>query len=308
MTRTRRPQWPAPARPSCPVRRAGDPRRGRHRALLGHPPDRASPSGSGWPPPGPAASPACRCGGATTRWRATRGSATGTSACCWPTTACRWPSSTPPGGGSRARPRSTSRPSTTGSGSSASANGSCSPSPTRSGARSLNAVDVFGGTWSLDEAAAAFAGLCDRAAEHGLLVHLEFLPVVADPRPGDGLAGRPRGRPAQRRAHARRLALLPERRPTARCCAPSRARPSSASSCATRRPWPSRIRSTRRCTSGCCRATASWRLPRLLADLRATGTTAPLGVEVFSDVLSALPPEEAGRLAGRSLRAVLGDG
>jgi hypothetical protein len=28
---------------------------------------------------------------------------------------------------------------------------------------------------------------------------------------------------------------------------------------------------------------------------------------VFSDVLSALPPEEAGRLAGRSLRAVLGD-
>jgi sugar phosphate isomerase/epimerase len=44
------------------------------------------------------------------------------------------------------------------------------------GARSLNAVDVFGGTWSLDEAAAAFAGLCDRAAEHGLLVHLEFLP------------------------------------------------------------------------------------------------------------------------------------
>ena len=44
------------------------------------------------------------------------------------------------------------------------------------GARSLNAVDVFGGTWSLDEAAAAFAGLCDRAADHGLLVHLEFLP------------------------------------------------------------------------------------------------------------------------------------
>ena len=35
---------------------------------------------------------------------------------------------------------------------------------------------MFGGTWSLDEAAAAFAGLCDRAAEHGLLVHLEFLP------------------------------------------------------------------------------------------------------------------------------------
>jgi len=44
------------------------------------------------------------------------------------------------------------------------------------GARSLNAVDVFGGSWSTDEAAVAFAGLCDRAADHGLLVHLEFLP------------------------------------------------------------------------------------------------------------------------------------
>jgi sugar phosphate isomerase/epimerase len=43
------------------------------------------------------------------------------------------------------------------------------------GARSLNAVDVFGGNWSVDEAAEAFAGLCARAAEHGLLVHVEWL-------------------------------------------------------------------------------------------------------------------------------------
>ena len=44
------------------------------------------------------------------------------------------------------------------------------------GARSLNVIDVFGGAWSIADAAAAFAGLCDRAAEHGLLVHIEFLP------------------------------------------------------------------------------------------------------------------------------------
>jgi sugar phosphate isomerase/epimerase len=44
------------------------------------------------------------------------------------------------------------------------------------GARSLNATDVFGGPWTIDDAAAAFAGLCDRAAEHGLAVHLEGLP------------------------------------------------------------------------------------------------------------------------------------
>ena len=44
------------------------------------------------------------------------------------------------------------------------------------GARSLNAADVFGGEWTVDDAADAFATLCDRAAEHGLLVHVEFLP------------------------------------------------------------------------------------------------------------------------------------
>jgi sugar phosphate isomerase/epimerase len=44
------------------------------------------------------------------------------------------------------------------------------------GARSVNAVDVFGGRWGVDDAAAALAGLCDRAAERGLLVHVEFLP------------------------------------------------------------------------------------------------------------------------------------
>jgi sugar phosphate isomerase/epimerase len=43
------------------------------------------------------------------------------------------------------------------------------------GARSLNAAEVLGGTWTVDDAADAFATLCDRAAEHGLLVHLEWL-------------------------------------------------------------------------------------------------------------------------------------
>jgi sugar phosphate isomerase/epimerase len=44
------------------------------------------------------------------------------------------------------------------------------------GARSVNAVDVFGGEWSVDDASEACARLCDRAAEHGVLVHVEFLP------------------------------------------------------------------------------------------------------------------------------------
>ncbi len=43
------------------------------------------------------------------------------------------------------------------------------------GARSINAADVLGGEWDVADAAASFAALCDRAAEFGLLVHLEWL-------------------------------------------------------------------------------------------------------------------------------------
>ncbi len=43
------------------------------------------------------------------------------------------------------------------------------------GARSVNAADVVGGPWGVDDAAASFATLCDRAGEFGLLVHLEWL-------------------------------------------------------------------------------------------------------------------------------------
>lgn len=44
------------------------------------------------------------------------------------------------------------------------------------GARSLNAADVFVGTWDIDEAAEAFATLCAQAGEHGMLVDIEWLP------------------------------------------------------------------------------------------------------------------------------------
>ena len=45
------------------------------------------------------------------------------------------------------------------------------------GARSMNIADLKGGDPPpLDAAAEAFAGVCDRAAEHGLLVHIEFIP------------------------------------------------------------------------------------------------------------------------------------
>src|SRR5262245_1055524 len=44
------------------------------------------------------------------------------------------------------------------------------------GARSLTVVEFYGVAVDLDVAAEAFARICDLAAGHGLLVHLEFLP------------------------------------------------------------------------------------------------------------------------------------
>ncbi len=44
------------------------------------------------------------------------------------------------------------------------------------GARSLNLAQGFGATIDLDAAVEGFAGVCDRAAEHGLSISLEFLP------------------------------------------------------------------------------------------------------------------------------------
>lgn len=44
------------------------------------------------------------------------------------------------------------------------------------GARSITAIEFYGTPVDNDRAAEAFAGVCDRAAEEGILVHLEFLP------------------------------------------------------------------------------------------------------------------------------------
>lgn len=69
----------------------------------------------------------------------------------------------------------------------------------RIGARSITVIEMFGVTPSLDEAAEAFAALCDRAAADGLLVHIEFLPFGGIPDLASGLAiveaaGRPNGK------------------------------------------------------------------------------------------------------------------
>jgi sugar phosphate isomerase/epimerase len=56
------------------------------------------------------------------------------------------------------------------------------------GARHLQAVGTFGTDVLEEQAAEAFAGLCDRAGEHGLLVALEFVPGTNVPDAGAAVA------------------------------------------------------------------------------------------------------------------------
>jgi sugar phosphate isomerase/epimerase len=175
------------------------------------------------------------------------------------------------------------------------------------GARSVNAVDIFGGTWSLDDAADAFANLCDRAAERGLLVQLEFLPwsnvpdleaawyVVRE-------AGRANGGLSLDAWHFFRsgsdgqlLRTIPGDRVVGvqLCDAPAALESDLMRASLEARLLPGE---------------GELALGALVSDLRAIGSVAPIGVEVFSSVLDELAPEDVGRRAGTALRRLLGEG
>jgi sugar phosphate isomerase/epimerase len=172
------------------------------------------------------------------------------------------------------------------------------------GARSLNAVDVFGGDWGVDDAAEAFAALCDRAADHGLVVHLEFLPWTRIPDVATawqiaGRADRPNGGIAVDSWHFFRgtpdweaLRAVPGDRilGVQLSDAPAEAEPDLVAATLTRRRLPGQ---------------GELDLARLVRALRAGSANAPLGVEVFSEELHALPPVEAGRRAGAATRRLL---
>jgi sugar phosphate isomerase/epimerase len=171
-------------------------------------------------------------------------------------------------------------------------------------ARSVNAVDIFGGKWPLSAAAEGFASLCERAAEHGLLVHLEFLPWsrICDLDTAWEIAreaGRPNGGLAIDAWHffgSERNRLTLDTIPGDRIFsvqvsdAPDRSGADPVHASLHDRLLPgvgvldlaSMLQATKRC-----------------------GAQAPIGIEVFSDSLHALDPAEAGRLAGESLRRVI---
>jgi sugar phosphate isomerase/epimerase len=172
------------------------------------------------------------------------------------------------------------------------------------GARSVNAVDVFGGHWDVAAAATAFAGLCRRAAEHDLLVQIEWLPWSRIPDLRTALeivqlAAQPNGGLTVDAWHLVRSGtsvdelrkvpgdlifgiqlddgLLVAEPDLVEATLHARALPGD----------------------------GEFDLPAIVGALRETGTTAPVGVEVFSDSLHQLPPAEAARSAAEATRRVM---
>ncbi len=171
-------------------------------------------------------------------------------------------------------------------------------------ARSINATDVFGGSWDVDDAAAAFAALCDRAAEHGLLVHLEGLPWsrIPDVRAAWEIvrrADRANGGIVVDAWHFFRagtdfgaLAGVPGDKVLGIQLDDGPAQPED-----------NLLRATLhdRLLPG----DGQFDLLTLLSTLRAIDAVAPIGVEVFSDALHAQGPIAAARAAGSATRRLL---
>jgi len=172
------------------------------------------------------------------------------------------------------------------------------------GARSINAADVLGGDWSVEEGAAAYASLCDRAAEHGLLVHLEWLawsrvPDLTTAWEIARLADRPNGGLTVDMWHCARtsttiddlLAIPGERVLSIQVDdGPADAEDDLVEATLHHRLLP---------------GAGAFDLVGYLGALIDIGASAPVGVEVFSDALHLLGPIEAATRAAKATRAVL---
>ncbi len=172
------------------------------------------------------------------------------------------------------------------------------------GGRSINAVDVFGGSWGIDDAAEAFAGLCLRAAEHGLLVHIEWLPWSRIPHQATAwqiveLAGQPNGGLNNDAWHLARAGVTAEE---------LRSVPGDRILGVQLDDGPLEVEADlidatlhHRLLPGA----GEFDLVGIVDALVDSGTTAPIGVEVFSDDLHQLGSDEAAGQAFAATRAVL---
>lgn len=172
------------------------------------------------------------------------------------------------------------------------------------GARSLAVVEFYGASAEPEVAAEAFAGICDLAASHGLLVHLEFLPWagIPDLRSAAEIvrrAGRRNGGLLIDAWHLFRsgstleeLARIPGDRVLGVQLddAPERGEADLADETQHRRLLP---------------GDGSFDLVGLVRTLDRIGSRAPLGVEVYSDALAAQPIETVCRATADATRRVI---
>ena len=172
------------------------------------------------------------------------------------------------------------------------------------GARSLNAISITDAPLPTPATAEAFAALCDRAAAHGLLVHLEFLPWTSIPDLDAALeivelANRPNGglmfdtwHHFRSRGKNDRIRSVPGGRILALQIndAPRQAEENMVDETLHRRLLPGE---------------GDIDLVEILRLLNEVDCPAPVGIEVFSDALAALPARQAARRAGDAARAVL---
>jgi sugar phosphate isomerase/epimerase len=172
------------------------------------------------------------------------------------------------------------------------------------GARSLNVVDVLGGKWTREEATEAFSDLCRRAAEHGLLVQLEFLSwskipdletawqIVSDANQPNGGLTIDSWHYFRSRSDNRSLEAIPGSSVVGvqLSDAPLEAEDDLVHATLHERLLP---------------GDGELPLGALMETLRRMGSQAPIGIEVFSDGLHKRPAAEIGELAGERLRSVL---
>jgi sugar phosphate isomerase/epimerase len=172
------------------------------------------------------------------------------------------------------------------------------------GARSVTCLEVTGARLPAAAGANAFAALCDRAGEAGLLVHIEYFPWsgiadIATAYEIARLAGRPNGGVMVDVWHH-------IRGPDAGATdlgVPGTAVVAVQVGDVAATPGPSVRHEAMhdRLLPG----EGAGGVAGLLRALRDQGCTAPLEVEVYSDRLAALPPREAARLAADALRTVV---
>lgn len=174
------------------------------------------------------------------------------------------------------------------------------------GARHLNVVQAFGPRLETEMVMEAFAGLCDRAAQHGLKVALEFLPWsgIPDIKTAARIvsqAGRPNGGINLDTWHLYRSGGSVEDLTGFSVDAVIAMQINDAVA----DPWENIFEETLhgRLLPG----DGVIDLPGVFQALDKLGCNAPIGVEVFSDKLLQLTPIEAARKASDSIRSVLAE-